>query len=414
MPNLPMTRQWLKYLPWLIGLVAAGMAARNLIGGGGDLGIYLDTGHELHQEGVNLFRARPESAPIAYPPVAMLPFAWLQLVCSDTTIRWLWCLGMGLATAMLVRDLPRAMAPFGRLSCLQWVVFGVLFQRCIAQNLTHGQMSLWVSALMLRGTLHLQERREWRGGGLIGLAAALKLTPLLFVLVLPLLHKTRGAIMTALTFALLVYVVPIPFLGWDLHVHHLQDFHTAVIAPIFGGGKSELMALHPTSYSIAGTLEPLLQQRPIDATGTTVNLVDLSDSSYALVKLAWSAAIATLLAAWVWTARKLPTQQQIAHGAAAVMMGIAFFSPLTRAYHLAGALLPFAMFCRGPTSRRDVLWWSAAIAVAAAQTFRQRKLLGDTLWRLIDNLGVMHLGMVAITVWLLLLARRDAVSAPAA
>src|SRR5262245_42055882 len=90
-----------RWLPWLCGLVAAGIALRNLIDTKGDLGIYLDVAREFRAGGIDIFRDRPDSGPWVYPHFAALPFAALQAICGDTLTRWIWCLLLGLGTALL-------------------------------------------------------------------------------------------------------------------------------------------------------------------------------------------------------------------------------------------------------------------------------------------------------------------------
>src|SRR5262249_44088242 len=179
-------RLLVRALPFLLGAAAFAIAARNLIGGYGDLGIYLDVARELWHGTADLYRPRSDGTTWAYPPCAALPFAALLAFGSDAVARWLWCGGLGVATALLAVDLRTAMRAAGGLSPWRWLAFGVLFQRCVAQNLTHGQLSLWVGVCMLRGVVHLQQGRDGRAGSWLGMAAALKLTPVAFVLALPL------------------------------------------------------------------------------------------------------------------------------------------------------------------------------------------------------------------------------------
>ncbi len=395
-----------RLLPWLCGLVAFGLAAKNLIGGYGDLGIYLDAGHELRAGGMQLYRERSTSDPFPYPHVVALPFALLQTVCSDAVLRWSWCALLGWCTVVLLRATARALVPFGGLSPWQWLAFGVLFQRCIAQNLTHGQLHLVVGALLAVAVTDLQGGRDRRAGAWLGLAAAIKLTPLLFLLALPVMGRWRAAAAMLLTTLALVLVLPWPYCGTGEHVRHLDElvrFHAVGFA-----GEEVTYAHTGAGPSIRGTLDYLLQPRPTDKSGHTVNLFDVGDGTLLGVRLAWSAVLGGLLLTWFWKARRHPVGQRVALQAAAVELGMAFFSPLTRVYHLAGTLLAFALFCRGPRDRRDALWWCAAGAALFAMTLRQKKLIGEMLWRAFDTGALLHLAMVLSLVWLL---RQDGGSA---
>jgi len=284
-----------------------------------------------------------------------------------------------------------------RLSPWRWLMFAGLFGRCIMQNLTHGQLGLWVACLLLRGATRLQARRDLAAGGCFAVAAALKLTPLLFVLALPCMGRWRAGLMTALGTAVLVLLVPWPFLGTAEHSRHLHDFYRAMIAPQFGVGDSPVLAYHP-GPSVAGTFDYLLQARPLDAEGYRVNLVDLPDTAVRVIKLLWSLLLAALLGSTFLRARALPQARRVSVQVAMTMLAMALFSPLTRVYHLAMALLPAALFCHGPR-RRDFAWWFAAAVFALTLPLRQRHLLGEPLWRWFDNGGLLHFGLVALLLW---------------
>jgi hypothetical protein len=397
--------RWRRWLPWLCGLVAAAIAAKSLIGGYGDLGIYLDTARELREGGFDLFRPREGSGPWTYPHVALLPFVALQWVLDDAAIRWLWCAGLGAATALLLGDLARAMAYAGGLRWWQWLAFGVLFQRCIAQNLTHGQLSLWVGVLLLRGVVLLQAGRDREGGAWLGLAAALKLTPFLFALALPVMGRTRAATAMLTAAAIAVFALPWPFCGTADHARHLGDCWRAMVAPSLGGTDGGAALQYGAGPSVTGTLDYLLQARPVDRDGRTVNVLDLGDGALRAAKLAWSALLGVLLLLLFVRARRREEAVRLPLQASAVMLAMALFSPLTRVYHLAGAVLPFAWFCRGPRARGDLLWWLTAAAFLFAMTLRQKKLLGETLWRAFDHGGLLHFATLGLLCWLVRDAR---------
>lgn len=394
--------RWHALVPWVCGAVAAAIAARNVVGAYTDFGIYLDVGREFAQGGVDLCRARAESGPWSYPPCAALPFVALSWL-GDAAARWTWCLLLGLATALLLRATARAVAAGGAGGALrpwQWVAFGVLFQRCIAQNLTHGQLSLWVGTLIALGIVDLQRGRQGRAGVCLGLAAALKLTPLLFVVALPLMRARRAAAATAATFLAAVLLVPWPFCGTSEHLRHLGDFARSIAQSITAADDAALLQTR-AGPNVRGTLDHLLQARPIDRDGHLVNVVDLPPAAVQAITTAWSIALAVLLIAWFRRAARMPDEERMAQQAAAVLLAAAFFAPLVRVYHLAGAMLPFALFCRGPRRRADWLWWATAAAALFAMTLRQKKLLGETLWRAFDAGGLLHAALVGLTVWLL-------------
>jgi hypothetical protein len=375
------------------------MAAKNLIGGYGDLGIYLDVAREFRSGGFDLCRDRSPAGPWVYPHFAALPFAGLEALLGDAGARWSWCLLLGVATALLLRSLVATLAPFGGLRWWQWLLFGVLFHRCIAQNLTHGQLSLWVGTLATMGVAQLQRGREFRAGLWLGVAAALKLTPLLFAPALFAMRAPRAALSLVATFAVAVLLVPWPFCGTEEHVRHLVDLWRTITESFVSPERAAIVRGH-SGPSIGGTLDYLLQARAVNRDGYMVNVVDLTPQALLAVKLAWSSLIAGLLGAWFWRARLLPESQRLVAQSAAVLLATAFFAPLVRVYHLAAVLLPFALFCRGPRPGRDVLWWTAAVATLFSMTLRQKALLGEALWKVLDHGGLLHFAMVTMLIWL--------------
>ncbi|HEB53879.1 MAG TPA: DUF2029 domain-containing protein [bacterium] len=404
-PSVPRRLPPRRWLPWLCGLVAFVIAAKKLIGGYDDLGIYLDVAREFQQGGFDLCRDRANSGPWVYPPCAVLPFVLLEGSLGNEGARWAWCLLLGVATALLVKALADAVRPIGGLTAWQWAVFGFLFQRTIAQNLSHGQLSLWVGTLVAMGIAALVNGRDLVAGIWLGLATALKVTPGLFLPALLLMARPRAAGSMAATVALAVGLATAPFCGWSEHVRHLEDFVDAALAAVRSPDDAAITAGR-TGPSIAGTVDYLLQPRPADREGHTVNLLDVDDDTLRVARGVWSTLLGALLLAWFVRARRPDGPRRLLEQSAVVTMAITFFSPLVRTYHLAAMLAAAVLFCRGPRSRRDWLWFATASTLAFAMTLRQRNLIGVPAWRYLGLGGALHFALVAMTVWLARTARR--------
>lgn len=402
----------------LVFAIGSGLALKNLVGSYGDFGIYLDVAREFQAGGVDLCRDRPNSGPWLYPHVAALPFVALLQLCGDPGARIVWSLGLGATAAWLVAVLARTLREHAAMPILGWVAFAALFQRCFAQNLTHGQLSLFVGAAVVAGSAALVRGRPVAAGVWLGCATALKLTPGLFLLALPLMGQWRAAVWMAATVLVAVLLVPWPFCGTEDHLRHLRDFaeHT------FGAALAPQQATVTKNYagpSVRGAIDYLLQPKPTDDAGHTANLLACSDATVALVRTAWTAALAILFGVWFWCARRLALPQRLLQQTAATAMALSLFSPLLRVYHLPAAALAFALFCRGASrgegtskQRPDVLWWLTALILLFAMTLRQKKLLGETLWRALDGGAFLHLGLVLLCVWLLRDCRRQAATQP--
>ena len=392
-----------RVVPWLLGLVAFVISATKLIGGAGDLGIYLDASREVGDLELDLYRARPETGPWVYAPAVALPFQLLDALLGEVGARWVWCLGVGAAVALLLRSLVELLDYVGGLRPLQWAVFTVLFQRIIAQNCSYGQLSLWGGALVAMGVLALVRRRDRIGGVWLGVAAALKLAPGLFLPALPLMRKPVAAALMAATVAAVILVLPIPFWGWAEHVRQLEAFFRSTFQILTAPEQAPIVADYP-GPSIRGTLDYLLQAR--ETTGIYVNVVDVDDGALATVRLAYAALLGGVLLWWFRFAGRHDAARALIERASVVTLAFSFFAPLTRTYHLTAVLLPCAMFCRGPRGARDVLWMFGALCFLSTQTLRQKNLLGEAAWRFLDLACVHHLALLAVVAWLMRDSRR--------
>jgi len=128
-------------------------------------------------------------APFTYPPFAGLVF--LPLAGAPTFALQL---GWTLATLAAVAGLARLL---GRRAPAYALV--LLLSAPVASNLKFGQVSVFLAVLVAIDVLALRQSR-WQGL-LVGLAAAVKLTPLIFIPMLWLAGRRRAAGLAAATFA---------------------------------------------------------------------------------------------------------------------------------------------------------------------------------------------------------------------
>jgi alpha-1,2-mannosyltransferase len=138
-------------------------------------------------------------APFTYPPFAGLLF--LPLIGTPTPALQLgWTLSTLAILTGLALVLSRQARPGGDLSRLA-PAFALLLvlSAPVSSNLRFGQVSLLLAALITIDVLVLRQSR-WQGL-LIGLAAAVKLTPLIFIPMLWLAGRRRAAVLATSTFA---------------------------------------------------------------------------------------------------------------------------------------------------------------------------------------------------------------------
>ncbi len=382
--------------------IAAFLALRPLLTAYTDFGIYLDCARELVAGEANLYRDRGDIGAFLYPHVVLLPLAAIDLVLPEKLTRILYGLLLAAAATSLVVDALRTMRWFGPVSAWRIALLAVLFGRCITQNLTNAQLSLVVAACVARGVVTLANGRDVRAGIAFGVAIALKLTPAIFVVALPAMGRVRAGLVAAATTAALVLVAPLPFLSTSEHLRHLGDFHDAVLDPLFHSESRGTSAEVGPSASIRGTLDYLLQPRPRDADGRTLAIADLDGTQLRIAKLSWTLLLLGI-AAFGWIrARQLDARSAILVRCAITVIVMSLLSPLTRVYHLAAIAPAAALLCAiGPGSGRVARTFAIAtwVAFAVALPLRQRKLLGDELWWTLDNVGLIHFGLVAMLVW---------------
>ncbi|MCO1655841.1 glycosyltransferase 87 family protein [Pseudonocardia humida] len=159
-------------------------------------GRYLLDGRPLYEHGVVL-----DLLPFVYPPVAAVLFAPLALL-PLAVLKVLWtALGLGLLARVAHRCARAVGVPSGApaAAVVVLVTAATTWLDPVRTTLYLGQINIVLLALVVLDLLGRRESR-WRGVGL-GLAAAVKLTPLLFVAYLLLRGRYRAAATAVGTFA---------------------------------------------------------------------------------------------------------------------------------------------------------------------------------------------------------------------
>ncbi|XVU22248.1 glycosyltransferase 87 family protein [Actinoplanes sp. CA-054009] len=156
-----------------------------------DLSVYLGAVSGL-ADGDSLYDFIRGAAPFTYPPFAALliaPLTWAPV----TLVQVAWTL----ATLATVVGLARLTGVARKRQGAGVLV--LLLSAPVASDLKYGQVSLFLAALIATDLLALR-RTPWNGV-LIGIASAIKLTPLIFVPLLWLAGRRRAALTAAGTFA---------------------------------------------------------------------------------------------------------------------------------------------------------------------------------------------------------------------
>ena len=393
-------------LRWLVFVIASAIAIAKLLRADTDFGIYLRAAEELAHTDLDVYRSHEQHGAYGYPHwvlLLLLPVVNLP----EPLVRIGFGLLQGLATVWILFDVHRIVRKRIELRAWHWLVFGLLFARWFSSNYTAGQFSLWVAALTIRGIAELDGGRIARGGIMIGAAAAAKLTPLAFLVALPLMGFASAAVWMAGTVVALVFLVPWPVLGSSEHARHLHEFYQAMLAPLFGTAQGDAAMWAGTSASIKSTMQTLLQQSP-ESDAIRTNLCDLPDATLRIVSYVYSAAVLVLAAFAFFAARK--HRAALVMQSSVVIITMALFSPLTRSYHCAMLALAGMWFVAEPkpTMVRRLVWSLIAAAFAFGMILRQKSLLGRDLWSALDRCGLVHFGIVGMLVLLAVPAREKA------
>jgi alpha-1,2-mannosyltransferase len=168
-----------------------------------DLDVYR-TGSQAWLHGADLYGALPVTSsglrlPFSYPPIAAVVLSPLSLLPMTAATTALTLASIGLAAAVLRRFLRAAAGTrTGSWQAVAWLLPVALLLEPARNTLDYGQVNLALMALVSADCLAATPR--WPRGALVGVAAAIKLTPAAFVLFFLLRRDYRAALTMAAAF----------------------------------------------------------------------------------------------------------------------------------------------------------------------------------------------------------------------
>jgi alpha-1,2-mannosyltransferase len=168
-----------------------------------DLDVYRIGGHAWLRGG-DLYGRLPPTADgtrltFTYPPIAAVllsPFSLMPMPVAGAVL----ALGTVALVAVALRVILRSLTgpPAGSWWALAWLLPAALFLEPVRNTLTYGQINVALMALVMLDCL--VDAPRWPRGALVGLAAAVKLTPAAFVLFFLLRRDYRAAMAAAVSF----------------------------------------------------------------------------------------------------------------------------------------------------------------------------------------------------------------------
>jgi Glycosyltransferase family 87 len=171
-----------------------------------DLRLYVAAGQVARHAPATLYRWQYQpGTPFTYPPFAAVLFAGLGAV-PWPVLAWAWTAASALALGLAVWLTFGALGWAGRrrLGAALAVTAAAFWTEPVQRALHWGQIDLLLMALVVWDLCQPSHRR-WQGAG-IGLAAAVKLVPLIFIPYLLLTRRPRQAAVALATFAALAGV----------------------------------------------------------------------------------------------------------------------------------------------------------------------------------------------------------------
>lgn len=270
-----------------------------------DLDVYRAGGDAiLHAEPLYELRSPATGMPFTYPVFAALLFVPFAMLPGGAAHATLIVISLAALVAICVSSLGMAGLRWRDQAIPAGLALAGLavFSNPVTRNLALGQINVVLTALVLLDVAFLR-RTRWHGL-LIGLAAAVKLVPFLFVVYLVLVGRRRAALTASATFggAALLGLLLEPGQSWLFWTRHMFDPTRVGSAP------------HVANQSLRGVVARLLHD-------------DLPPAS---VTLALGAAV---VGAALWAARRYEARGEELLGVSIIGLAGLLASPIAWTHH---------------------------------------------------------------------------------
>lgn len=334
----------------------------------------------IHSAGKNSLGA----GPFTYPPAAAslaLPFART----SPTVALAGWYVASVLATFVAVACAWRLVGGpgFGR-STREWSwIFALglfLGARQLISPFGNRQTDMFVAAAVLGGCWLLAKGRDIHGALWIGVAAAIKATPLLFAPYLLWRGRWRAASALVAVALALNYV---PDVLWPQPTGHsyLRQWVYVSLAPVRSGTPGEWFADRLRNQSIAGLVGRVATFGFITSTAqVTHEAPPITPQRARIIKLLVYGIGVVLLGITLWRfGWRKPDRSQSGVEFAAVICLMLLVSPMTSKSHLCVLILPLFLIAREIVQRRSPGWIAFGVALTLLGPLASRDVIGSQL-----------------------------------
>ncbi|HVS19937.1 MAG TPA: glycosyltransferase family 87 protein [Planctomycetota bacterium] len=298
----------------------------------------------------------------------------------------------------------------------------LLVWRVMHSDVTHGNVNLAVLALLVAAARPWHAGNELRSGLWIGLAGAVKVTPLLFGLYFARKRAWAALGGVALGLALGLLVVPGLVLGVGRNLELLGDWWRQMAQPYLSGAPVGVMQSEHINQSLLGVLARLLSPTvaipahpPRYPSDVFVNVLALSPEALRLAHRAACALVLASMLVWTRAPRHEREGPRVVGEWALVTLAMLLLSERSWKQHYVVLLFPLAYLAWNAWSERDTrraAW--AGLAAALAVALSGSGVLGARGSDLAESYGLFLWGAVALFVCCgRLLGRRPELTAPA-
>jgi alpha-1,2-mannosyltransferase len=365
-------------------LVALGYLVANLPTWPTDVDVYR-LGAETFLKGHSIYTELPVSPeggplPYTYPPVSVVVFVPLGLLPPSIGFPML-AIVTALALIPLVLAYRQGAPEFRTLLCKPWMVLAAAVALTVAHpvknTLFWGQIN--VILMMLVAVDILWPNPRWPRGVLIGIAAAVKLTPAGFVLILLLRKDYRAVVASIISFLAMTAIgwALLPsdsFIYWTNRIFHATDMN---------------IGLPFANESLTASLQKL------GMTGTTLSVVSAAG------------VVAVLIMTCLGTKRAL-TDGNTALALGVTAAGVLLISPISWSHHWILALSTAALLLVMGYQRRNawlLIMGGVGVAVYWAAPHYSMPLFADT-WNLAQKIAGNSYQLLALALLVVMTVRQ--------
>jgi alpha-1,2-mannosyltransferase len=317
--------------------------------------------------------------PLAHLPPAAFALAWfyLKVVMALSCFYW------------VIRMLDSRERPFPRWARNLAVALSLT---PIVNDLTHGNVNLFILFTIVGGLYSFHRNRNVVGGLMLALGAACKVTPVLFVPYFLWKRAWRMLAATLVGLFVFLWLVPGAVLGWERNHALLASWSKQMVAPFLVNG---VVTSEHNNQSLPGLATRLLTHSPSFSeydwsakTSRPVEWHNMLDLDRPLVSWMVKGCMLAFALMVLWRCRTPAAERRSWRTTAefsVVILGMLLFSERTWKHHCVTFLLPIAVLCYQLSAERHsramrMLLWTVLGAVVLLMASTSMDILDRFAW----------------------------------